>query len=218
MTRTTRHDSSVPRWCWPAAVVLGALLVGGCTGGEPEVEESQLPLPASVTASPSASASDEPSAEASPEASGAADAGEPERPAAMDRDDGKGAAAAVDYFFQVQHHMLLTGDRSTYKELSHRACGYCDSTLDNAKWLSDTGSSYEGGAVEVEVLSTYQRDPVTGVTPLDIRVKTEELTIRDSDGAEVDHVGAQTTEIRAELGQRDGRWIVVGMPAMPEVD
>ena len=217
MTRTTRHDSSVPRWCWPAAVVLvGALLVGGCTGGEPEVEESQLPLPASVTASPSASASDEPSAEASPEASGAADAGEPERPAAMDKKDADGAAAAAEYFLALYDHALKTGKTDALKKMSHRACGFCDDTLQEASTIADEKQTYEGGELAGVLVRAYKRDAVTGIYPLDMDVTQAPAKITESDGTVTWRQDRVITEARIEMGLRDGEWVVVEIAGRPQ--
>src|SRR5690606_19735685 len=118
MTRTTRHDSSDPvprptpspgpRWA-AAAALAGVLLLAGCTGGEPEPEGSELPLPASVAASAS------PSASVSPEPSEEAEAEGPERPAAMDKKDADGAAAAAEYFLSLYDYMLTTGDSSRFE-------------------------------------------------------------------------------------------------------
>jgi len=206
MTRTTRHHLTST-----AILLTSALLVGGCTGddAEPEASSSELPLPASVTASPS----DEPSPTASPSPSGPE---KPERPAAMDKKDGDGAAAATSYFFELQQHMFLTGETDEYSAMSHQACDYCATMLENAEWLASSQSTYEGGARSVEVVQIYTRDAVTAVTPVDIKLTTEAVVIRDSSGHEVENLPAETVEIRAELGQRDGEWVVVGMPPVPK--
>jgi hypothetical protein len=136
----------------------------------------------------------------------------------MDRDDADGAVAALEYFYAVQQYMFLTGSTAEYKELSHRACGYCDSMLGNARWLKESGATYTGGEKSIEVLEVYVRDVVTGVTPLDVRLTSEPVTILDAEGNEIDSVPRDVVDVRAELGQRDGQWVVVGLPPVPEAE
>jgi hypothetical protein len=136
----------------------------------------------------------------------------------MDRVDADGAAAAVAYFFALEQFMFTTGQASEFESMSHKACGYCDESMSNNQWLLETGSIYEGGDVDVQVLEAYVRDPVTGIFPIDVRVTTSEIVIRDSDGNLADRVGEQSNDIRAEVGTRKGEWVVVGMPAISDGD
>lgn len=225
MTRTTRHDSSVPvpvpapgspavrasgsgSRRAAAAVLAGVLLLAGCTGGEPEPEESELPLPASVTASPSASASPEPSEEA--EADG------PERPAAMDKKDADGAAAAAEYFLSLYDYMLTTGDSSRFESMSHRACGFCTATLDRLDWLEENDATFTGGAMTTTIEESYEIDAATGIFPLDVVIEQESIEILDADGTSIDEVDHSTREARIEMALRDKKWVVVTVTHRPE--
>lgn len=229
MTCTTRHDSSdpdpvpVPVPGSPAvrasgsgsrraaaAALAGVLLLAGCTGGEPEPEESELPLPASVTASAS------PSASVSPEPSEEAEAEGPERPAAMDKKDADGAAAAAEYILSLEKPMMVTGDTAEWEARSHRSCEYCESRLDQAKTIAQRGDVFTGGDVEVVVDKVYQRDVVTGIWPMDITGHESATTILDAKGETVFTSESAVAERRAELALRDGEWVLVELGQIPE--
>ncbi|MCK0116821.1 DUF6318 family protein [Isoptericola sp. S6320L] len=218
MMRTTRHDPSVLAPRRPAAALVAVLatglLVAGCTGADPEPtsEASELPLPASVTASPSATASPEPSPEPSDEVAAAG----PERPAAMDKKDAEGAAAAAKYILSLEQPMMVTGDTAEWEARSHRSCEYCESRLDQAKTIAKRGDVFTGGDVEVVVDKVYQRDVVTGIWPMDITGHESPTTILDASGDTVFTSEAGVAKRRAELALRDGEWVLVELGQIPE--
>ncbi|GAA4733799.1 hypothetical protein GCM10023216_27960 [Isoptericola chiayiensis] len=206
MTRTTRHHLTST-----ATLLTSVLLVAGCTDddAEPEATSSELPLPASVTASPS----DEPSPTPSPSPSGPE---KPERPAAMDKKDGDGAAAAVKYILALEQPMMVTGDTAEWEKRSHRSCDYCASRLDQAKTIARRGDTFSGGGFEVTVETVYQRDAVTAIWPVDVKVAEHETTIRDSSGEVVFDSEGSRAERRVEVALKDGEWVLVEMAEIPE--
>ncbi|PRZ07805.1 hypothetical protein BCE75_10417 [Isoptericola sp. CG 20/1183] len=218
MMRTTRHDPSVLAPRRPAAALVAvlatAVLVAGCTGADPEPEStaSELPLPASVTASPSATVSPEPSPEPSDEVAAAG----PERPAVMDKKDAEGAAAAAKYILSLEQPMMVTGDTAEWEARSHRSCEYCESRLDQAKTIAKRGDVFTGGDVEVVVDKVYQRDVVTGIWPMDITLTEAATTITGPDDEVIFEMATTSAERRAELGLRDGEWLLVELAPIPE--
>jgi len=208
MTRTTRHHLTST-----AILLTSVLLFAGCTDddAEPEAPSSELPLPASVTASPS----DEPSPTPSPSPSGPE---KPERPAAMDKKDGDGAAAAVKYILALEQPMMVTGDSAEWEKRSHRTCDFCAARLDQARTIAERGDAYDGGEVEVSIETVYQRDPITGIWPLDITLREPQTTITDVSGTVVFESEGSTAERRAEIALKDGEWVLVGIGEIPEED
>ncbi|WP_423462806.1 DUF6318 family protein [Promicromonospora sp. MS192] len=176
------------------------LVLCGCTG----VAEEPAP-PASASPSPSAS----PSASVPTPV-------KPERPAAMERDDAEGAAAAAEYFIELYPYVMATGDVEEFEALSHRACSYCRGTLENSAWLRDTGSTFQGGLTDAKLEKVYQKDQLTGVIPLDFRTSQSEIWIHDKRGREVDHVDETDFDARVEIGRRGGAWVVVEIAPDPE--
>ncbi|GAA4732105.1 hypothetical protein GCM10023216_25300 [Isoptericola chiayiensis] len=206
MTRTTRHHLTST-----AILLTSVLLVAGCTDddAEPGATSSELPLPASVTASPS----DEPSPTPSPSPSGPE---KPERPAAMDKKDGDGAAAAAEYFLALYDYTLKTGDTRTLGKMSHRACGFCEDTIEEAEAILNDGETYEGGQLTFELIKSFDRDAVTGIYPLDADVEQAAASIEKENGEVVWEQDRTTTEARIEMGLRDGEWVVVEIAGRPE--
>ncbi|WP_277213354.1 DUF6318 family protein [Isoptericola croceus] len=209
MTRTTRHSRTDRALLKPAAAALaGALLLAGCTGEDPPPEEpepSAAVSPAPTPAEASPSASPEPS---EPEM--------PERPAAMDKKDSEGAAAAAVYFLELYDYSLKTGDTTTFEQMSHRACGFCDDTVQEASTIAREQKTYRGGELVGKLVQTHERDPVTGIYPLDMDVTQAPAEIVDSKGSIEWSQDRAVTEARVEMGLRDGEWVVVEIAGRPQ--
>ncbi len=187
-------------------VVAVGCVVAGCTGGSgpgpsPSVDEPVVP-------SPSESESPEPTpAETGPV--------KPERPAAMDRDDAEGAAAAAKYFLELYPLVMTTGDTAEWQAMSHTECGYCADALASAAWLSENTATFSGGETAVEVLQTYGRDSESGIYPLDVRSAQDTIVVTGQDGAVVDEVPRSDSEFRVEVGRNDGSWVIVEVAPIP---
>lgn len=204
MARTARRTALT-------VLAMTSLLVGvltACSSAEEPVGPvSPTPTSTATTTQSSPSPSPTPSAEA--------DSDKPERPAAMDKRDAEGAAAAAEYFIALYPYIMKTGDTDEFKAMSHKACGYCTATLENEKWLRDNDANFSGGEMTTSLEKTYQRDTVTGLFPLDIRVIQKPILITDSVGSEVDSVKQSVLIARVEVGLRDGEWVIATVTHKP---
>jgi len=188
------------------AVVAVGWVVAGCTGGgdpgaSPSVEEPVAPSPSE-------------SPEPTPTETGPV---KPERPAAMDRDDAEGAAAAAEYFLELYPYVMATGDTVEWEAMSHVECGYCSGSLENANWLVETRSAFTGGATTTEVLHNYSRDEATGIYPVDLRSTQESILVVDEAGETVEQVDKDVLDVRVEVGRNAGAWVIVEVVPLSEV-
>ncbi|MBD5788233.1 hypothetical protein IF650_18900 [Cellulosimicrobium terreum] len=182
-------------------VVAVGLVVGGCTGEEPA--EPDLTT-STVEAEPEPTEEPEPT----PTETGPA---MPERPAAMEKDDAEGAAAAAEYFLELYSYVMTTGDTSEWEVLSLDSCTFCQGAIEQAGQIAQREDVFEGGGAvaNVDDPGFYSRDEATGIFPLDVHVVQEPMSIRSEDGEEL-FAQKRTDDIyRAELGLSDGEWVVV---------
>lgn len=185
------------------AVVLVGLLAG-CTGEEPVEPDPS----SSTTESPEPTEEPEPT----PTETGPV---KPERPAAMDQQDGEGAAAAAEYFLELYPYVMATGDTAEWEAMAHEACGFCDDAIGQAETIKSRADVYSGGETDVVVVGEYARDDLTGIFPLDARVDQTPIVITDSAGGELFASDALSKVYRAEMGIRDGAWVVVEVAPAP---
>ncbi|MFF8346246.1 DUF6318 family protein [Cellulosimicrobium funkei] len=205
--RALRSRSSARRRTLALGVVVTAgCLVAGCTGGgepapSPPVETS---AEASVTETPEP----EPTTTGPPK---------PERPAAMERDDAEGAAAAAEYFLELYPYVMATGDTADWEAMSHSQCDTCSDFLEQARTISLRDDVFSGGTVAatVDEPGRYVRDEATGLQPLDLTFEQEPISIVDRDGAEVFSTSMESDTRRVEMGTLDGEWIVVTIGEIP---
>lgn len=181
-------------------VALSGLI--GCTG-TPEPD----PTPAPGINTPSAS----PSAEPTESEPADTEVEKPERPAAMDREDVEGAAAAAEYFIELYPYVMATGDTEEYEAMSHEACGFCDGVIADATNIHENHRTYTGGITHATIEERYRRDDLTGAWPLDINVRQEKATVLDSEGQELADTAAHEGLVRVEIGLKDNQWVVVGV-------
>ncbi|MGW9467025.1 DUF6318 family protein [Cellulosimicrobium sp. MI9406] len=182
-------------------------LVAGCTGGG---EPAPSP-PVETSAEPSETETPEPE----PTTTGPP---KPERPAAMERDDAEGAAAAAAYFLGLYSDMMSSQDSAEWEEMSHAECGYCAASLDKVEWLRESGSAYEGGRITLDVDDPfkYVRDSQTGVFPLDGTLSQDALKVTAADGSEVASESTTSMAVRIEVGKSDDDWVIVEIAPLPE--
>ncbi len=186
-------------------VVTVGLVAAGCTGTAPDPT-----TPVETTAQPSPTETPEPE----PTETGPT---KPARPAAMDRDDAEGAAAAAEYFVELYPYVMTTGDTAEWEAMSHAECEPCHGFIDQAKTIAERGDVYSGGVVDATVADPgrYVRDEATGLTPLDVEYTQAEILIADPAGEELFSSKSASEQRRMELGRRDGSWIVVTIAPMP---
>lgn len=186
-----------------AGLVLAAgLALSACTGAKPDPEVSAGPT---GDPTPTASASPSPPVPT-----------KPERPEAMEREDAEGAAAAAEYFIELYPYVMATGDTEEFEAMSHRACGFCDDALEQAKRIEARNYTYSGGGSTFSLIETYMRDEVTGIFPLDAEISQNPSLISDTQGKEVYSADATVSESRVEMGISNGEWVVVTVAPIPE--
>src|SRR6478609_144939 len=113
------------------AVVAVGWVVAGCTGGgdpgpSPSVEEPVVPSPSGTP-------------EPSPTETGPV---KPERPAAMERDDAEGAAAAAEYFLELYPYVMTTGDTTEWDAMAHEECESCRGLIGDAATRAEDGDVF----------------------------------------------------------------------------
>lgn len=185
-----------------AGLVLAAgLALSACTGANPDPEVSAGPT---GDPTPTVSASPSPSVPT-----------KPERPEAMEREDAEGAAAAAEYFIELYPYVMATGDTEEFGAMSHRACGFCDDALEQARKIRTRDETWSGGEIRTVLLETYVRDEITGVYPLDFEVEQDAARIEDSEGATVFEGEDERSTYRVEIGRTSGNWVVVEIAPGP---
>ncbi|MBO0609456.1 DUF6318 family protein [Myceligenerans salitolerans] len=166
--------------------------------------------------SPTTTVAGEPQASSSASASARTPVEKPQRPAAMDREDAKGAAAAAEYFIELYPYIMATGDTAEFEAMSHEACGFCDDALASARANKVAGYTYLGGALSVEVLDIYQQDSLTSLIPIDVRVEQAASSTLDRTGAEIASARHEVNESRVEVAEGGSGWVVVEIAPRPE--
>lgn len=182
-------------------VVAVGLALSACTGSMPDPEVTGTPT---GDPTPTASASPSPSVPA-----------EPERPAAMSREDAEGAAAAAEYFIELYPYVMATGDTEEFEAMSHRACGFCDDALEQAEKIRLRNETWTGGEIRSALLETYKRDELTGIYPIDFEVEQDAAQIVDSEGAVVFEGENERATYRVEMGWKRSAWVVVEIAPGP---
>ena len=183
-------------------------LVAGCTGGgdpapSPPVETSAEP---SVTGTPE------------PEPTTTTGPPKPERPAAMERDDAEGAAAAAEYFVSLYPYVMASGDLTEWESMAHLECGACADLKSDASRRASNGDTFHGGATTARVAdpNKYYRDDSTGIIPLDIEVVEEASAIVGPGGETVHETPRAEYARRVEMGRNEGEWVVVEITEVPQ--
>jgi len=180
-----------------AAVMIAATLAA-CSGPaqEPSSDAATYTRP-DPTRSPSPSAS-------------ATEVEKPERPAAMEKKDAEGAAAAAEYFVELYPYVMRTGDVAEFEQMSHRSCGFCADAIDQARRIESRAATWSGGEIgQVQLLEARGHDPLTGLYSLDISLSQAAATITDANGDPLFQGKSETNEYQVEMGTIDGRWVVV---------
>jgi len=182
----------------------GSLVLAGCTGEEPVAPE---PSTSSVETEPAETAEPSPT-ETGPPA--------PERPAAMERDDAEGAAAAAVYFIELYDYVMTTGDTAEWEAMSHDRCEFCAEAVQQAETIKARADVFAGGAIDAALAEVFLRDEATGIFPLDVHVEQDPISIEDSSGASLYTSEAISKLYRVEMGLQQGKWVVVEIAPSPE--
>ncbi|WP_256380377.1 DUF6318 family protein [Cellulosimicrobium sp. 72-3] len=176
-------------------------LVAGCTGGgepapSPPVETSAEP---SVTEAPEP----EPTTTGPPK---------PERPAAMDRDDAEGAAAAAEYFLELYPYVMSTGDTAEWDAMTWaETCDFCTSVSSEARSIRDKGDAFSGAEITLSNANVGAFDDLIGGYPILFdfdqsphrRVAPDGNVVSDDDG--------ESGQLQIDMLEKDGNWLVLAV-------
>lgn len=181
------------------AVLLGALVVGGCSA-----EADPTPEPSSVTTAPSPEQTPFPTRPA---------VAAPEPPAEMSQADVEGAEAAAEYYFSLLPYIYATGDLSEWEELSHPDCGYCTSVADEVHALTNGGGYMATeGSMAVEGVGE-EVEGGTGVYVVELTVTEPASLLVESSGAEPAEHPETTYFATVGLIHDEGHWKIRAVEA-----
>ncbi|MHA7618103.1 DUF6318 family protein [Cellulosimicrobium cellulans] len=176
-------------------------LVAGCTGGgepapSPPVETS---AEASVTETPEP----EPTTTGPPK---------PERPAAMERDDAEGAAAAAEYFLELYDDVLTTGDTTEWDSMSWtETCEFCTNVSADAAEIASSGDDYAGSAIALSNINVGELDTLIGGYPVTAEFKQDALVRTDSAGTIVEKSGPSDGRLQIDMLHDGAGWRVLSL-------
>ena len=186
------------------AVLAVGWVVAGCSGGgdpgpSPSVEEPVAPSPSE-------------SPEPTPTETGPV---KPERPAAMDRDDAEGAAAAAEYFLELYPYVMATGDTAEWDAMTWaETCGFCIGVRDTALEIRSAGDSYSGSETTVDSAEAGEVDTLTGGRAVIVDVVQGAHIRTASNGAVITEGDEVTARLHVDVVFTQGQWYIVGASEM----
>ncbi|VXB31802.1 DUF6318 family protein [Citricoccus sp. K5] len=157
-----------------AGVMALGLVLAGCSGDGGAGESSSVaPSATSVSsesASPDGSSSASPSAspsgtyEPATETSPAKNVPVPEMPEAAKEPTQEGLEAAVEYWWEADNYLKLTGDSEALERVSTADCKLCNDLIDRWSEIYKLGGWAESGQAEINVQFTTIDDGGSGGT------------------------------------------------------
>lgn len=190
-----------------ALMVMGALLLTGCTGGGPTETPPPIPPytpPAASRPTPTPTPSEAPAPETVP----------PERPAAVDEQSVEGAEATARYFLALYPYTYATGDLTEWQRLSHPDCNFCASVADEVRAETAQGRVSRGGLITVIELTTEAIDD--GFVAITGRVAQQAATVTDADGKVVKESKAEDLSVAIAVEQTGGSWAFRALEVLDE--
>ncbi|WP_051027516.1 DUF6318 family protein [Cellulosimicrobium cellulans] len=200
--RALRSRSNARRRTLALGVVVTAgCLVAGCTGGgepapSPPVETSAEP---SVTEPPEP----EPTTTGPPK---------PERPAAMERDDAEGAAAAAEYFLELYPYVMSTGDTAEWDAMTWaETCDFCTSVSGEAKSIRDERDAFSGAEITLSNADVGVFDDFIGGYPILFDFTQSPHRRVAPDGTVVSEDNGESGQLQIDVLKKDGSWLVLAV-------
>ena len=136
----------------------------------------------------------------------------PVKPLHMDEETAQGAAGSVHYFLDLYRYAYVTGDTTELAAMSEDGCKFCQSTINNATTLHNSGGWADRWEQTITDLTYYEK--LDGYNYNRIKVIADH-------GEQVSHPkgGTETKITEAMQGQilnfavhyMDGRWLVGGV-------
>jgi hypothetical protein len=140
----------------------------------------------------------------------------PERPAAMARVDGTGAAAAAEYFIELYGYVLQTGDLAEWDAMSVPRCEFCSSIREHVKSAHQQGESFEGGGITATLVSVQGLDDLVGGYPIDLRVIQAPTTRRNASGTALEAIDGSTDLMRFQTVYYNSGWSILDVSVFVE--
>ncbi|MGX1574263.1 DUF6318 family protein [Cellulosimicrobium funkei] len=176
-------------------------LVAGCTGGG---EPAPSP-PVETSAEPSETETPEPE----PTTTGPP---KPERPAAMERDDAEGAAAAAEYFLELYPYVMSTGDTAEWDAMTWaETCGFCTDVSTDARSIADADQEFVGGEVAASLNKSWPLDTLVGGFPVDLDAQMNEARVLAQTGVEVRKIEGFSGVMELGLMPHEYGWKVLAV-------
>jgi hypothetical protein len=182
-------------------VVAVGVVVAGCTGGGE-------PVP-----SPSAEESVEPSPTETPEPE-PTETGpvKPERPAAMDRTDGEGAAAAAEYFLDLYPYVMATGDTTEWDAMTwDETCGFCTGVRADAVEVATNGEAFTGGELTLTNGDIGELDTFVNAYPILYDYAQAPHLRLAADGTVVSEGDGSSGRFQIDMSNNGGNWTVLAV-------
>lgn len=186
----------------PVLVAVGAVVGLSLVGCSQPAQQAPTPT-AEASASP-AEPSPTPTPEPTPEP-----VTEPVPPPEMERGDEAGAIAAAEYFMRLSEYAFLTGDLSTWNEISTTDCGYCRNVSEAVSDVYGSGGYYTGGALELTGGAVNAFDSEISVYAIVFTYAAADASAHDSDGAVVETVPAGGGAFLIEVIPTDTGWRLI---------
>jgi hypothetical protein len=181
-------------------------VVAGCTGGgdpgpSPSVEEPVVPSPSETP-------------EPTPTESGPV---KPERPAAMERDDAEGAAAAAEYFLELYPYVMATGDTTEWDAMTWaETCGFCTGVKSDATEIAEAGDRFSGGGLTLSNGDVGEFDDLVGGFPI-LYDYTQDPHVRArADGTVESEDDGSSGRFQIDVLKRDDQWLVLAVGTVDE--
>ena len=209
----------VRSWTTPVLVVV---LVGsgglvGCSGGggagaSPSVDPYEVGASAmAAAASASASARASRDAALGPDLAARREAAlatpPPERPEQISENTTEGAATAAAYFIDLYQYAFVTGDTKDFAAMSEQRCVFCNSVIDDAKKIHDSGGWADPWDSTVTAVRVYEQNPGYDYIHVEIDMQWAEGTSYDGDGTPKTTDSGDFTLIIA-MRYVNGSWVV----------
>ena len=136
----------------------------------------------------------------------------PAKPPQLNEDSAEGAAASVGYFLDLYRYAFMTGNTTEFAAMSDDRCKFCQSTINNATTLHNSGGWADRWEQTITDLTYYEK--LDGYNYNRIKVIADH-------GEQISHPkgGTETKITEAMQGQTlnfavhymNGRWLVGGV-------
>ncbi|MFF2267186.1 DUF6318 family protein [Cellulosimicrobium cellulans] len=136
----------------------------------------------------------------------------PERPAAMERDDAEGAAAAAEYFLSLYGYVLATGDTAEWDAMTWaETCEFCANVRSDAQEIAKAGDTYEGAEITVSAVSPGEFDTFVGAYPVAAEFRQAALVRTSPSGEIVEESDDSTGHLQIDMMHDGTGWRVLAL-------